>query len=333
MRAAILALALIAAPAPAQLSGALPGSLTAPRMTAAEAIAAIKAAPAGATIDLRGLSLGDMGTIKPKPGLTLIGGTLSSVVWNQAQGLTWQGYTLRQTPRADAKYRAIRIVGGKVSLIGGQHFGADAGGVQQGRAISLEGGGRHLIEGARFTGGFGSIVSSFGAVWTIRDTAHTGYRTTAVNGVPGDGSLIDRLTATAPAPIDYGGDGDHGEALHFWTSGATIFDLTIRNVRFLQSTGYPTMGLYLDDNGKGVGFRRVLLDDVLISSAHGQGVLLERVEGHLRNVRMEWTRKGTRGDDPRDRPRIHLKAGTRVTMEGVSAADVVIRADGSEWVR
>ena len=75
IRASLLALALIAAPAGAQLSGALPGSLTAARMTAAEAIAAIKAAPAGATINLAGVSLGDMGTIRPRPNVTLIGGT------------------------------------------------------------------------------------------------------------------------------------------------------------------------------------------------------------------------------------------------------------------
>ena len=332
IRASLLAIALIAAPAGAQLSGALPGSLTAPRMTAAEAIAAIKAAPAGATIDLRGLQLGDMGTIKPKPGLTLIGGTLSSVVFSGAQGLTWTGYTLRQTPRADAKYRAIRVVGGSVRLIDGAHYGADNAGVQQGRAISLEGG-THLVQGGDFSGGFGSITVAFGAVVTIRDTTHVGYRTTALNGVPGDGSVVEGLVASAPAPVNYGGQGDHGEAVHFWTSGAPIRGLVLRDVRFLQAGGYPTMGVYLDDNSKGLGFRDVLVERMLISSGHSQGLLLENVQGELRSVRMEWTRRGVRGDDPRDAPKIHLKAGTQVRLVDVDMADVVVRADGSGVVR
>ena len=315
-----------------ELTGTLPGSLTAPRMTAAEAIAAIKAAPPGASINLAGLTLGDMGTIRPRPNVTLIGGTLSSVVLNQAQGLTWRGYTLRQTPRTDAKYRAIRIVGGSVSLIDGTHYGANNAGVQQGRAISLEGG-THLVQGGDFTGGFGSITVAFGAVVTIRDTAHVGYRTTALNGVPGHGSLVEALVATAPQPVDYGGQGDHGEAVHFWTSGATIRGLVLRDVRLLQAGGYPTMGVYLDDNSKGLGFRDLLIERMLISSAHGQGLLLENVQGELRSVRMEWTRRGVRGDDVRDAPKIHLKAGTLVRLVDVDMADVVVRADGSGVVR
>lgn len=302
------------------------------RMTAEEAIAAIRSAPAGSTIDLTGTQLGDMGTIRPRADLTLTGGTLASVVLAKAEGLTWRGYTLRQTPRADAKYRAIRVVGGSVSLIGGMHHGADKDGVQQGRAISLEGG-RPLVEGGVFIGGFGSITVSFGAVIAIRDTAHFGYRTTALNGVPGDGSIVEGLLAIAPAPINYGGDGDHGEAVHFWTGAAPMRGLILRDVRFLQAGGYPTMGVYLDDNGKGHGFRDLLVERMLVSSGHGLGLLLENAQGHLRDVRMEWTRRGVRGDDPRDTPKIFLKAGSRLTMEGVDPAYVVVRNDGSEWLR
>lgn len=260
------------------------------------------------------------------------GGRFSSIKIADCTDVVVTGYTLAPETVATEKTKAARIIGGSnVRLEHGRHIGPELDGVPMGRAISIEGGSDHAVTDAQFRGWFGCFTTSGGAqAVQLRRWRACDYRTTVINGVPGNDWLVSDIRAIAPRPINYGGAGDHGEALHFWTDAerGPVTGLVIEHLRMLQADGVATMGLYLDDNKENVGFEAPVLRDIVIASAHGQGLLLENCrDSELEEVVCKWTERGPRGADPRDTPLIHLTKNSTARLIDCEAR-VTVRNGG-----
>lgn len=77
------------------------------------------------------------------------------------------------------------------------------------------------------------------------------------------------------------GEVDHADFIHLWTSpgkqdGASEGIRIVGNI-IDQGDGTAILGIYLDDNRNGLGFRNVLIQDNLILNGNGQGLRLENV--------------------------------------------------------
>lgn len=83
-------------------------------------------------------------------------------------------------------------------------------------------------------------------------------------------------------PWKYGGLGDHGDFVHFWTTPTQT--KPSENISFIgnhmaQGDGTPIIGIYLDDNTNGIGFRDVLIENNILHNGNGQALRMEDVVG------------------------------------------------------
>jgi Ca2+-binding RTX toxin-like protein len=75
------------------------------------------------------------------------------------------------------------------------------------------------------------------------------------------------------------GSGDHGDFIHLFTikGGKQTENINIKNNTLDQGDGTAILGIYLDDNGYGVGFKNVSINNNLIVNGNSQGITLENV--------------------------------------------------------
>jgi Ca2+-binding RTX toxin-like protein len=75
------------------------------------------------------------------------------------------------------------------------------------------------------------------------------------------------------------GSGDHGDFIHLFTikGGKQSENIDIKNNTLDQGGGTAILGIYLDDNGYGVGFKNVNINNNLIVNGNSQGITLENV--------------------------------------------------------
>ena len=96
-----------------------------------------------------------------------------------------------------------------------------------------------------------------------------------------------------------GGEGDHGDFIHIFTTAKTTEphdNIVIRDNFFEQGDGEPILGIYLDDNGLNQGFTNVVIEDNLLHNGDTQGIRLENVDGALiqNNTLLPTTTDGSR---------------------------------------
>ncbi len=132
-------------------------------------------------------------------------------------------------------------------------------------------------------------------------------RTTPISGSVVSGLTISDNHSWNSNPWNFGGNGDHGDRIHIWTDKTTISGLSITGNTLEQGTGQPMLGIYLDDNGKGLGFDHAVISGNTLVDGEGQGVLLENVSGVVTNNTLIWS--GT-GSEFNDTPRFDLTAGS-----------------------
>ena len=145
-----------------------------------------------------------------------------------------------------------------------------------GRAITFAGTGimienndiSHFKNGIAMGGSGNSIIGN-----NIYD-----LRTSPIRG-NGNDLLIDGNYFHDSTPWKIGGAGDHGDYIHLWTNpdGEPMSNITITNNVFSDENGGSLLGIYLDDNGNGVGYENVLVDNNVIYSTTGQAVRFENV--------------------------------------------------------
>jgi chitodextrinase len=136
-------------------------------------------------------------------------------------------------------------------------------------------------------------------------------RTSTLSGGNLNNVLIEGNTLASSHPNNFGGDGDHGDFIHFWTSptqAGANHDYIIRGNYLNQGDGTALLGIYLDDNVNKKGFSNVLIEDNVIYNGNAQGVRAEDVDGlTVRNNTMIQSA----GSDPRDAPGVLLCDGTK----------------------
>jgi Ca2+-binding RTX toxin-like protein len=110
-------------------------------------------------------------------------------------------------------------------------------------------------------------------------------------------------------PWKFGGAGDHGDQVHFWTranqDGPNV-NYTITNNFFEQGAGTAMLGVYLDDNGQGIGYENVNISNNIIYNGNLQGIRLEHVISGV----IEFNTMLSNSSDAADGPTIVLRDGS-----------------------
>lgn len=170
-------------------------------------------------------------------------------------------------------------------------------GLPVGQAINISFSNGVTISGSDISLFHKGVVMAGSSNILIADNEIHDLRTTPISG-----SVIANLTITGnhtynSNPWNYGGTGDHGDRIHIWTDKTPITGLVITNNRLEQGTGSPMMGIYLDDNNKGLGFVDTVVSGNKLTDGHGQGVLLENVSGIVSNNTLVWSGFGNAHSD------------------------------------
>lgn len=107
-------------------------------------------------------------------------------------------------------------------------------------------------------------------------------RTTTLSGGDVKNVLIEGNHLESSSPNNFGGAGDHGDFIHYWTMPGQVgasTNFVIRNNFIEQGTGTGLLGIYLDNNSNPQGFTNVLIENNVIHNSNGQGIRLEDVDG------------------------------------------------------
>lgn len=129
-------------------------------------------------------------------------------------------------------------------------------------------------------------------------------------------------------PWQFGGSGDHGDFVHFWTvptrqTGAST-DIKVTGNFFDQGSGQAILGIYLDDNRNGLGFTNAVIEQNVIYNGNGQGIRLEYVRDSLISHNSLIQATGAANDAPG----VVLRAGsTRLTISDNIFAGISKSAD------
>ena len=111
-------------------------------------------------------------------------------------------------------------------------------------------------------------------------------------------------------PWKFGGLGDHGDFVHFYTSPTqvgTSDNFVFRDNTFLQGNGVSVLGIYLDDNTNNKGFTSVVIEQNIMHNGNAQGIRVEDVNGLIVRSNTILQSEG----DANDAPRIFLAPGTK----------------------
>ena len=135
-------------------------------------------------------------------------------------------------------------------------------------------------------------------------------RTSTLSGGDVSNVLIEGNHLESSNPNNFGGDGDHGDFIHYWTStNQTGFseNFVIRGNFIEQGSGTALLGIYLDNNDNPYGFTNVLIENNVLHNSNGQGMRLEDVNGGI--VRNNSLLQAT--GDFRAAPRIRVEDGSQ----------------------
>lgn len=157
---------------------------------------------------------------------------------------------------------------------------------------------------------------------TIRGCEISDIRTSFISGSVLNDALVEGNRMRSPRPWKYGGSGDHGDFAHFWTDPRILAqpsrNIVLRRNWMDQGDGAPIMGIYLDDNGNGLGFVGAVIEGNTIISGHAQGILLENAKGAAVNDNLLLQSDGA---DWKSAPSLRLAQGSTVTARGNRMAD------------
>jgi parallel beta-helix repeat protein len=101
-------------------------------------------------------------------------------------------------------------------------------------------------------------------------------------------------------PWKFGGAGDHGDLIHFWTPNnqeSPNINYVITNNFFEQGTGTAMLGIYLEDNGA-FGYEHVNISNNVIYNGNNQGIRLEHVVDGIVNSNTLLQSSGGATDGP-----------------------------------
>lgn len=112
-------------------------------------------------------------------------------------------------------------------------------------------------------------------------------RTTPLSGSGLSNISVDGNHFYNSNPWNFGGAGDHGDLIHFWTlpgyDTTSANNISITNNFLDQGSGFAMLGIYLDDNKNGIGFSNTVIHNNVISNTNAQAIRLENVAGVVTN--------------------------------------------------
>jgi len=181
---------------------------------------------------------------------------------------------------------------------------------QVGRGISVQPGKNLTLTGNDVSGFRRGILTSDVDGMRIAFNHVHDNRTSILSGGGVSNVLIEGNHLETSRPVNFGGAGDHGDVIHYWTpTGQTAVNrnFVIRNNFMEQGDGTALLGIYLDNNNELHGFADVLIENNVLHNGSGQGIRLEDVAGGVVRNNTLLQSKG----DYHDAPRIRVEAGCR----------------------
>jgi parallel beta-helix repeat protein len=306
--------------------------------------AALKISTGGETIVLTAGNYGNLSLSKLKfdQQVTIKGGTFSSVALVGVKGITLDHTTVNFSPTATSTSdsQAIRVSGATDIAITNAHItgGKSINGVaSDATLLDATGNVLGLPVGKGIYIGFSSGVTVSGSDLSLfhkgivmagsSDIVISNNQIHDLRTTPISGSVTANLTITGnhtynSNPWNYGGDGDHGDRIHIWTDKTAISGLSITNNNLEQGAGAPMLGIYLDDNNKGLGFVKSVISGNRLTDGQGQGVLLENVSGTVSNNTLVWSGYGSALNNT---PRFDIKSGSHDLSLSGNSGPISIR--------
>lgn len=274
--------------------------------------------------------------------VTIKGGAFSSVTLIGVKGIRLDEPTIAFAPSSTStsQSQAVRIASSQdisitnATIVGGLSVNGvpkDATeldktgnvlGLPVGQGINISFSSGVTVSGSDISWFHKGIVMNASASVTIADNKIHDLRTTPISG-----SVTSDLTITGnhtfnSNPWNYGGDGDHGDRIHIWTDKVAIKGLVISNNVLEQGTGAPMLGIYLDDNNKGLGFVDAVISGNRLTDGQGQGVLLENVRGVVADNTLVWSGSGNAINNT---PRFDIKSGSRDLILSGNSGPISVR--------
>lgn len=193
-------------------------------------------------------------------------------------------------------------------------------GARTGRGVTIQNTTRAVVTHTEIFDFMKGVVLSRagrGLVVSDNDIHHT--RTGMISGTIVGDAEIDRNHVWSSNPHNFSGAGDHADFIHIWTENGQVEptdNLSVCDNFAEQGDGTPILGIYLDDNGQGVGFKNARIDQNLIHNANFQGLRLEHVYGSTALNNVLRLPPGAPMPNAKIRPSILLRTG-KADVDGV----------------
>lgn len=275
--------------------------------------------------------------------ITIRGGSFSSVAFSRASGITLDGAQVTLTPTLTStnNAQAIRvwssdhIVITNATITGGLAInGVDPSataldatgnvlGLPTGKGVNFESSNDCAITNSDISVFHKGITFGLGSNITVSGNTIHELRTTPISGTAISGLIITGNHSWDSHPWNFGGSGDHGDRIHIWTDKTSIPGVVIADNLLEQGAGDPMLGIYLDDNGKGLGFPDAVITGNTVNDGNGQGILLENVSGTVSDNTLIWS--GT-GNIVNDSPRFQISGGSHDIVFTDNTGNVSITA-------
>ncbi len=183
-------------------------------------------------------------------------------------------------------------------------------GEQVGRGISVTGGKNVTIAGNEVTGSRRGILTGGIDGLAIKHNYVHDIRTSQLSGGIVSNVLIEGNHLRTSRAVNFGGAGDHGDFIHYWTQPhqtGPSSNFKIINNFMEQAGGTALLGIYMDNNTNPQGFTNVHIENNILHNSNGQGMRLEDVVGAVVKNNSLIQSEG----DFRKAPRIRLEDGTK----------------------
>jgi polygalacturonase len=292
----------------------------------AELLAALTATPAGSVVEIGPGAYGAVTLAKP---VTLRGpadAVLESLTLGaKASGSTVEGLSVRLHPTATTPLwgSVVRLSLARDVVLRGLTIRsglAPKGSVQAGRlvarGITLDRCERVTVDGCDIAEVNDGIVPQSGADLTLIGNHIHDTRGSPISGAATQRlRILDNHFADVRPAYDAG---DHADFIHIWTvkDGQPIRGLEIVGNLLDEGAGLSLLGIYLDDNDNGVGFRDAVVERNTVLLSNHQAIRLENVTGRVGGNLLMQT-----GGEPKVAPAVILRNGSDVQITGNRLAD------------
>lgn len=278
---------------------------------ATELKAALSVARDGDTISLKGGAYGDVtiSGVSFASGVTIASAdagapaSFHSLNIVGSKGLDFSGVNIDFTPTmttyafspalrintsSDISFTGGKIVGGPAingvspdAPVGTSDSTGNVLGLYTGRGVSIEKSSDVTIANSDISALMKGVVLTEVTGLKVSGNAIHDTRTGMVTGVDVSNAVIENNNIYSSNPHNFSGAGDHADFIHLWTElsrqTSASENIVIRGNMIEQGDGQAILGIYLDDNGNGLGFKNVDISQNVILNGNYQGMRLENV--------------------------------------------------------